>query len=124
MNKTYSVGIAALVVGLIIGYLFAANTVGGCMHKMPDGTMMMNSGNMSDMMADMNSALAGKTGDSFDRAFLTEMIVHHEGAVDMAQSALKAAGHDEIKAMANDIISAQTREISQMKAWMKAWFGN
>lgn len=81
-----------------------------------------NGGSMQGMMDGMMSGLQGKTGDAFDKAFLAEMIVHHEGAVEMAQAALKSANHAEIKAMANDIISAQTREISQMKQWQQAWF--
>ena len=40
----------------------------------------------------------------------------------MAQSALKDAKHQELKNMANDIISAQMREISQMKAWLRDWY--
>lgn len=83
---------------------------------MPDGSMMHNE--MSNMM----SGLTGKSGDDFDKAFLTEMIVHHEGAVDMANAALQNAKHAEIKTMAQAIISAQTSEIAQMKAWLKAWY--
>ena len=91
-------------------------------HQMPDGSMMSNNMSMSDMMASMNAELEGKTGDEFDKAFLTEMIMHHEGAVDMAEAALEDAKHQEIKTMANAIISAQTSEIAQMKAWLKAWY--
>ena len=77
---------------------------------------------MNSAMQNMMQGLNGKTGDEFDKAFLSEMIVHHQGAVDMANSALKNAQHEEIKKMANDIISAQTKEISQMKAWQQAWY--
>ena len=62
-----------------------------------------------------------KTEDEFDKAFIEEMIVHHQGAIDMAQLARKNAGHDEIKSMADDIISAQTKEIDQMRQWQKDW---
>jgi uncharacterized protein (DUF305 family) len=75
------------------------------------------------MMASMNAALAGKTGDAFDQAFLSEMIVHHEGAVEMARLALTNAKHQEIKDLATAIIAAQNKEIDQMKAWQTAWYG-
>ena len=130
------VAIIALVGGVMIGYCsqwyfntqpasYPADEVAG-MHMMPDGTMMNNAGNnsnsMSGMMMDMNAALRGKTGDAFDQAFLAEMIVHHQGAVDMAQLALTNAKHQEIKDLAKAIIAAQNKEIADMKAWQKNWY--
>lgn len=78
--------------------------------------------NMSGVMEDMMSGLENKTGDEFDRAFIDEMTVHHEGAIDMANEALRNAKHQEIKSMANDIISAQSKEIIQMKEWREQWY--
>ncbi len=72
-------------------------------------------------MDDMTAVLNGKTGDDFDKEFITGMIAHHEGAVAMAQQAKQNAKHDEIKKMADDIVSAQTKEISQMQAWQQQW---
>ncbi|MES2436769.1 MAG: DUF305 domain-containing protein [Patescibacteria group bacterium] len=100
------------------------------MHMMPDGTMMPNAGavpprdtpGMQGMMDHMNANLEGKTGDAFDQAFLEEMIVHHEGAVEMAEAALTNAKHPEIKKLSQDIITAQKKEIADMKAWLKAWY--
>jgi uncharacterized protein (DUF305 family) len=77
---------------------------------------------MHGAMGDMMMGLEGKTGDEFDKAFLSEMIIHHEGAVDMAEAALKNAKHPEIKQMALAIISAQTSEIQQMKGWLNSWY--
>ncbi|MCE9628778.1 MAG: DUF305 domain-containing protein [Candidatus Vogelbacteria bacterium] len=94
---------------------------------MPDGSMMGNGGgsmSMAEMMASMNAELNGKTGDEFDKAFISEMIMHHQGAVEMAQLALKNAKHAEIKTLANAIISAQNKEIADMKAWQEAWYGS
>ncbi len=89
-------------------------------HMMPDGSMMKN---MDDSMTmnDMVNSLKGKKGDDFDKAFISGMIEHHQGAIDMANLAKLYAGHDEIKAMADNIISAQATEISQMKQWQKDW---
>ncbi len=96
-------------------------------HTMPDGSIMggqETSMSMSDMMADMSAALEGKSGDAFDKAFLAEMIVHHEGAVAMAELALKNAEHQELKDLAQDIIDAQEQEIAQMKVWQRTWSSN
>ncbi len=115
-TKLVVVALMALIVGAGGGYVFANDARGQGAHRMPDGSAMH--GEMNSMMA----GLAGKTGEEFDHAFITEMIVHHEGAVEMAEAALQHAKHEEIKQMANEIISAQTREIEQMKEWEMAWY--
>ncbi len=126
------IAIIALIVGLGIGYFVAGSktleekvVANSGMHMMPDGSMMSNGDqnmDMADMMASMNDELRGKTGDEFDKAFISEMIVHHQGAVEMAELALKNAKHQEIKNLANAIISAQNKEIGDMKTWQKAWY--
>lgn len=88
---------------------------------MPKHTEMTHDMDMSSTMNGMVSGLSGKTGEEFDRAFLAEMIVHHEGAVSMAEQALTNASHAELKQMAQDIITPQTSEIAQMKQWQKEW---
>lgn len=80
-----------------------------------------SSNGMDASMDDMMDSLNGKTGDDFDKVFISEMIVHHQGAIDMANAAKTNAKHDEIKRMADDIISAQTKEINQMQAWQTEW---
>src|SRR5437870_2561279 len=78
--------------------------------------------NMAGMsMSAMNDELKDKSGDAFDKAFIEMMIAHHQGAIDMANAAKANAKHSEIKAMADDIITAQTRESEQMKDWRKEW---
>lgn len=133
-NTTIVIVLASLAVGIIVGYSFSfkdsrypgdkyKNRYG--MHMMPDGRMMNNyddSMSMASMMSDMNRALAGKTLDSFDEAFLLEMIVHHQGAVEMAELALKNAKHQEIRDLANAIIVAQKKEIGDMQSWLKNWY--
>lgn len=110
-----------LIIGLGMGY-FAGSMRG--IHEMSNGDSM-NNGEMSmtSMMESMNAELAKKSGDEFDKAFLSEMIIHHEGAVGMAKAALTSAKRQEIKNLAQAIISAQNTEISEMKAWQKSWYG-
>lgn len=125
MNKNNIViPVALLIIGLGIGFYFGkdqGNQNQG-IHRMPDGSMMSNTMSMASMMADMNAALAGKKGDAFDKAFIDEMIIHHQGAIDMAELALTNAKHQEIKDLANAIISAQREEINQMMNWKTSWY--
>ena len=62
-------------------------------------------------------------GQQADRHFITMMIPHHEGAVKMANLALKLSKRPEIKKLAEAIKRDQTREIDQMRAWYKQWYG-
>jgi len=91
--------------------------------NMNDDTMSHDTGSMNMLsdMSMMSSSLKGLKGDEFDKKFISEMITHHEGAVDMAKLALTNAKHQEIKSMAQNIISAQTKEIDEMKTWQKDW---
>lgn len=69
----------------------------------------------------MTAGLKGRTGDAFDKAFLAEMIIHHQGAIEMAKLTEKSAKHEEIKQLAGQIIAAQTSEITQMQSWQLLW---
>ena len=63
------------------------------------------------------------TGDDFDKAFLSQMTMHHAMAVMMARPAAAQAPHQETKDLAKAIIDDQTREIAQMRSWAKDWYG-
>ena len=56
-----------------------------------------------------------KTAKPFDRAFIQMMIPHHEGAVAMAKAEIAKGKEPELKALAEDIITAQQREITEMR---------
>ena len=63
--------------------------------------------------ADM-AALATASGAEFDALFLSHMIQHHEGAIDMANDVLATTANDEVAALATAIVAAQTAEIAEM----------
>lgn len=72
---------------------------------------------MDRMMRDME--LTEETGNSA-LDFIAGMIPHHEAAVSMAESYLNHGGsHQQLKPLAEDIISAQKTEITQMKNMQK-----
>lgn len=60
-------------------------------------------------------------GEDYDRYYMAVMIGHHQGAIDMAKLVPSRAKHTELKEMANEIITAQQKEIDDMIAWQKAW---
>lgn len=72
-------------------------------------------------MSQMTDSLKNKTGDEYDKAFIENMISHHQSAVDMAKLSAANAKHDEIKKLSTDIISAQKKEINEMKLWQINW---
>ncbi len=77
---------------------------------------------MHHMMAGMASpdqmaALAAASGVEFDRQFLTLMIAHHEGAIDMVEDLLDqpgSAADPVLFKFASDVDSDQTSEIDKM----------
>ncbi|MEU4098085.1 DUF305 domain-containing protein [Streptomyces sp. NPDC026673] len=88
------------------------------MEGMPamDGTAHGDHASMPGMMGreDMDR-LDGATGKDFDSMFLTMMIEHHEGAIDMAKAEQQKGSSRDATSMAGDIITAQTAEIAQMR---------
>lgn len=119
--------IVAAIIGLLAGVIIAGFVAGQAvnnrntdmMRMMGMNTDMLKSGDHA--MSDMNAQLQGKTGDAFDKAFLELMIDHHQDAINMAHSAKADAKHDELKTLADDIIKAQSNEITQMKTWQTQW---
>ena len=85
-----------------------------------DGGMMMQDGGMQhDMSMDIGPADA-----DYDLRFIDSMVMHHQGAVNMAQEVLEKSQRPEMKKLAQDIIAAQKQEIAQMKQWRTTWYPN
>ena len=60
--------------------------------------------------------------EPFDKAFIDAMIPHHQSAIEMAEVAYEKSKNPRIKELAENIMSAQKREIEQMKQWRKDWY--
>ncbi len=116
MKVTTVATIFSLLLGFGLGYLVTNNKVAAT------NTPTSHSSSMSHAMISMTSSLQAKKGDEFDKAFIEEMIVHHEGAIEMARLALEHAKHTEIKTLAQAIIDAQSQEITTMGNWLKSWY--
>lgn len=72
-------------------------------------------------MGDMT--ISTDTSKPFDQRFIEAMIPHHQGAIAMAKDAQQKAEHQEIKTLADAIITDQEKEIAQMQQWLKEWYG-
>jgi uncharacterized protein (DUF305 family) len=79
----------------------------------PDGAAALG---LSDAQMGMqHDADALLNSSDPDGDFAAMMIDHHEGAIAMAELALERAERDELKALAQDIIDAQQREIEVLE---------
>ena len=139
MKTEYLYAVIGLLGGVLLAILFTTNVVNSNNTQMMrmmgmhtqnfdqarnQGMSQMHEQMMGEdemTMSGMVNELEGKTGDAFDKAFIEQMIPHHQGAIEMAKQAKTNAFHQEIKDMADDIISAQTKEINQMRQWQSSW---
>lgn len=57
-----------------------------------------------------------------EKVFITEMIPHHQEAIDTSKIVLAQTQDPELKKFTQDVIDAQSKEVTQMKGWLKSWF--
>lgn len=116
-----------IIVLVIVAIVAIAGIAIYAISRSDDNTMMGSDSSQKVMSGtvDKNSSdykmYSDLKGEEYDRTFIANMIAHHQGAVDMANLALTSAKHQEIKDMANNIISAQTKEIGDMQGWQTTW---
>jgi uncharacterized protein (DUF305 family) len=143
-NNTILIALGALILGGLGGYGLASGhgdwSRGGYgdrdrddatpigMHRMPDGSMMHNTPTPTTNKTGMGMMHGGMGMGmmmvSSEKEFLTEMIPHHEEAVVTAKEVLaRGATTPEIKTLVEGIITAQEKEIADMKTWYTAWYG-
>lgn len=73
------------------------------------------------MMGDGSDIKELENAENFDKAFIEEMIPHHQMAVMMANMLKNGTQRSEMKQLADDIIKAQSDEIAQMRQWYGDW---
>ncbi|MFC3689228.1 DUF305 domain-containing protein [Aquipuribacter hungaricus] len=89
--------------------------MGSEMEGMDHGGMEGMEGMAGMMSTEDMAAMESATGETFDRMFLEGMVVHHEGAVEMAQKELDSGENPSALALAQEIVDAQKSEISRMQ---------
>jgi uncharacterized protein (DUF305 family) len=68
------------------------------------------------MSSDDMAKLKATDGSTASKLFLSQMIDHHEGAVEMAKTEAASGSDAKAVAMAKSIVETQTSEITEMKA--------
>lgn len=89
--------------------------------QMNDGMDGMDHGGMggTDGMSEEDmQALEDATGPEAGDLFLEQMIVHHAGAIDMAEEVLDDGQHPAVRELAENIIASQAAEIEQMRSML------
>jgi len=75
---------------------------------------------MDDAMAVMDQGMqAAPMNGQAEHDFVTMMLPHHQGAVDMAKAVLLYSQDPEIRNLALGIIAEQQNEIRVMQAWLQ-----
>jgi uncharacterized protein (DUF305 family) len=72
------------------------------------------------------AAIAGASGLQFEQLWLKGMILHHQGAVDMAlaqQEAQFRSGNQPwgVDVLVDDMLAVQRAEINRMNTWLTQW---
>lgn len=137
MDKSLLYGIIGGLVGAVIVLFVSSNSVNtqnyGMMRMMGMGRgveQMMSGEAMEEMMHggegmtmdDMVANLEDLEGEEFERAFIENMIEHHEGAIEMAELIPARTERPELVQLGEAIISAQSEEIEMMQGWLRDWF--
>ena len=133
-NQAIVIGLLALIVGLLLGYFFGTNTMphqgslrGESVSQEMGGHMygdeiIDNDGAMQHAMDEMMLGFRGLEGEAYEEMFLRGMIVHHIGAINMAEELLEQTDRPELTELANNIILSQSNEVEMMRGWLEEWF--
>lgn len=106
----------------VIGFMLGGLVVSTAAVTFEKDDKSSNSVQMTDGHTQtMANKLKNLQGDDFDKAFIEEMIVHHQGAIDMAKLTETNAKHEELKSLGRNIMSAQSMEIDMMQTWQGDW---
>jgi uncharacterized protein (DUF305 family) len=92
------------------------STMPGMQQTPPASTQDVNE---SDPMTESLKTLSGK---AFEIKFMQYMIVHHQSAIAMANLVPTHTNRSELKALATDITTAQTKEVTDMTDWLSSWY--
>ena len=85
------------------------------------GSAPMDEAHMALMegMDEMNRLMMmGMMAEDVDVAFICGMIPHHQSAVNMAKAELEHGDNEYARALAQQIIESQEREIAEMLSWL------
>jgi len=131
-NNVLTIGFLTLIIGIFAGYFISDNPQqmmndvreedNDYAYEDHEEELISGDGAMQHAMEEMMLDFRGMSGEDFEKAFLEGMIVHHIGAIEMAEQLLDETDRPELVKMANDIIDVQTQEVDMMKGWLEEWY--
>lgn len=80
-------------------------------------------GEAGGMGMDMSAMADLEKANPFDKAFIDELIPHHQDAIEMAREEIASGADDELKDLATNIVETQSKEIEDMNEWREEWYG-
>jgi uncharacterized protein (DUF305 family) len=83
----------------------------------PPGMPMSPMGDMS-----MMESLWRLPSQRLEVVFMSQMIPHHQSAIEMAKLVPERAAHQELKDLAQNVINSQSSEIDKMNGWLSNWY--
>ncbi len=75
-------------------------------------------------MYENDSMSLGQADRSFDLRYLNAMIVHHRGAMILAEQLGKNTTRPEMKTLSQNILNDEPKAIAELYAWKKDWYGD
>jgi len=110
-NNKIAYGIGGIAIGVILTLLVSP--------MMQSEGMMSQSGMHMGGQEDMTAL---ENAPDFDKAFLEEMIPHHQLALMMVQMLEAGSNRPEMLQLAKNITVSQSKEIKEMQGWYQQWY--
>jgi len=127
MNRSLILIVTLIVLAAAQAQKYAAQSAMFIEHRIPAPTAEFIASTektfdqlMADAMSVMHKGMhtAPQTGDP-DSDFVTMMIPHHQGAIDMAKALLLYGKDPQLRRLAQEIITDQQSEIELMQLWLQ-----
>ena len=113
--------LAAPIIGIAVVVLAACSSTSSNSGASPGAaTSSMSTMPVTSSSASTTASASSAHNDA-DVSFATDMIPHHQQAVEMAQLAASRASSTAVKDLAKKIEAAQKPEITTMSAWLTTW---
>jgi uncharacterized protein (DUF305 family) len=117
--------ILVLIIGFFVGSYLDRHNINPLRSGEVKGTVeKLSTMNVKDAVDFITGDIANKVGSEFDREYLKAMITTRQAEITMAQIASVTSTRKEIRDSAKEIVTKQTIELNQLKAWQKEWFGD
>lgn len=119
--RTIIVGLTALIIGAGAGFGITKLLDTPKPKPTQNNTAQTPEDPQTKLSSQILSSLRSKSGNEFDKAFLTELMSHNQTAIEIASLAQERTEREEIKKWSKYVSDAQISDISQMKTWYNDW---